>query len=97
MELNVFASVNQAIDESVTERVCAKYGFRFELEKRERGTGETYLVSTIVGHPKLDAWKSPLPGDDKIFMIERVSGFWNWETAAPTVVLPTSPCWMNSW
>jgi len=42
------------------------------FQQDERGTGETYLVSTNVGHPKLDAWKSPLPGDDRIFMIERV-------------------------
>ncbi len=39
MQLNVFASVNQAIDESVAVRLCAKYGYRFELEKRERGAG----------------------------------------------------------
>ena len=37
-----------------------------------RGTGEMYLVSTKVGHPDLEAWKYPLPGDDKIFMIERL-------------------------
>jgi dipeptidyl aminopeptidase/acylaminoacyl peptidase len=37
-----------------------------------RGTGEMYLADTGVGHPKLDAWKYPLPGDDKIFMIHRV-------------------------
>jgi len=37
-----------------------------------RGTGEMYLVTTRVGHPELQAWKYPLPGDDKIFMIERV-------------------------
>jgi len=29
MEAGVFANVNQAIDETVAERVCAKYGFRF--------------------------------------------------------------------
>jgi translation initiation factor IF-2 len=51
MELNVFASVNQAIDESVTERICAKYGFRFELEKRERGTG---VVHAQVRQVELD-------------------------------------------
>jgi len=39
MELNVFATVNQAIDEVIAQKVCAKYGFRFELEKRERGSG----------------------------------------------------------
>ena len=37
-----------------------------------RGVGEMYLVSTTAGHPTLQAWKYPLPGDDKIFMIERV-------------------------
>jgi len=39
MELGVFASVNQAIDEVVAQKISAKYGFRFELEKRERGGG----------------------------------------------------------
>jgi translation initiation factor IF-2 len=39
MQLNVFANLNQAIDELVARRVCAKYGFRFEVEKRERGGG----------------------------------------------------------
>jgi len=42
------------------------------FQQDERGTGEMYLVSTAVGHPKLEAWKYPLPGDPKIFMIERV-------------------------
>lgn len=37
-----------------------------------RGTGSMYLVSTAVGHPKLEAWKYPLPGDSLIFRIERV-------------------------
>src|SRR5208282_3064314 len=34
MELGVFANVNQAIDEKIAEQLCAKYGFRFEVEKR---------------------------------------------------------------
>ncbi|HEY3160175.1 MAG TPA: DPP IV N-terminal domain-containing protein [Vicinamibacterales bacterium] len=42
----------------------------FQLD--ERGTGEMYLVSTNIGHPRLEAWKYPLPGDPNIFMIERV-------------------------
>lgn len=37
-----------------------------------RNVGEMYLVTTEVGHSELDAWKYPLPGDDYIFMIERV-------------------------
>jgi dipeptidyl-peptidase-4 len=42
------------------------------FQQDERGTGEMYLVSTNVGHPTLEAWKYPLPGDQQIFMIERV-------------------------
>ena len=37
-----------------------------------RNVGEMYLWSTKVGHGELDAWKYPLPGDDHIFMIERI-------------------------
>jgi len=39
MELGVFATVNKAIEEPIAQRVCAKYGLRFEAEKRERGGG----------------------------------------------------------
>ena len=42
------------------------------FQQDERGTGEMYLVSTAVGPPRLEAWKYPLPGDPKVFMIERV-------------------------
>ena len=37
-----------------------------------RGVGEMYLISTNVGHPKLEAWKYPLPGDSTVFKIERI-------------------------
>jgi dipeptidyl aminopeptidase/acylaminoacyl peptidase len=37
-----------------------------------RGVGEMYFVNTTVGHPTLTTLKYPLPGDEKIFMIERV-------------------------
>jgi translation initiation factor IF-2 len=39
MELGVFASVNQAVEEDIARQVCAKFGFRFEVEKRVRGGG----------------------------------------------------------
>ena len=39
MELGVFANVNQTIEEGVAQRLCSKYGFRFEVEKREKGAG----------------------------------------------------------
>jgi translation initiation factor IF-2 len=48
MELGVFANVNQAIDEKIAEQLCAKYGFRFEVEKRERGGGVVHAVETKV-------------------------------------------------
>ncbi len=37
-----------------------------------RGVGEMYLVTTNVGHPRLEAWKYPLPEDKEIFRIHRV-------------------------
>jgi len=39
MEAGIFANVNQSIDEVTAQKICAKYGFRFEVEKRERGGG----------------------------------------------------------
>lgn len=39
MSLNVFANVNQSIDEPAAREICAKNGFRFRLERRERGAG----------------------------------------------------------
>ncbi len=51
MELHVLANVNQAIEESVAEKICRKYGFRFEVEKRERGGG---IVHTPVHEVELD-------------------------------------------
>ncbi|HEX7369254.1 MAG TPA: DPP IV N-terminal domain-containing protein [Rhodanobacteraceae bacterium] len=38
----------------------------------QRQVGDMYTVDTRVGHPKLDAWKYPLPGDEHVFMIEPV-------------------------
>ncbi|GHG00141.1 S9 family peptidase [Thalassotalea marina] len=37
-----------------------------------RKVGEMGIVSTAVGHPNIDVWKYPLPGDEHIFKIERV-------------------------
>ena len=39
MALGIFANVNQAIDEPIAEQLCAKNGFKFELEKRAKGEG----------------------------------------------------------
>ncbi len=48
MKLGVFATVNQAIDEKIAQQICAKYGFRFEVEKRERGAGIIHAVEKKV-------------------------------------------------
>jgi dipeptidyl-peptidase-4 len=42
------------------------------FQQDQRQTGEMYLVDTRVGHPHLMAWKYPLPGDEKVTMIQRV-------------------------
>ncbi|MEO6035479.1 MAG: translation initiation factor IF-2 [Verrucomicrobiota bacterium] len=55
MGLGVFATVNQSIDEEAAQKICAKYGFRFEIEKRERGGG--------IGHAPVK--KIELDVDDK--------------------------------
>ncbi len=42
------------------------------FQQDQRKVGDMYLVSTNVGHPKLQSWKYPLPGDENVTMIERV-------------------------
>jgi dipeptidyl-peptidase 4 len=42
----------------------------FQQDQRE--VGDMYLVDTKVGHPTLQAWKYPLPGDKVVAMIQRV-------------------------
>jgi dipeptidyl-peptidase-4 len=42
------------------------------FQQDQRRTEDMYEVETILGHPKLYAWKYPLVGDENITMIERV-------------------------
>src|SRR5258708_2104811 len=42
------------------------------FQQDQRGVGEMYLVDTRIGHPQLQAWKYPLPGDEKVTTIQRV-------------------------
>src|SRR5882762_7973910 len=42
------------------------------FQQDQRKVGEMYLVETKVGHPTLQAWKYPLPGDAIITTIQRV-------------------------
>ena len=48
MEAGVFANVNQAIDEKIAAQVCAKYGVRFEVEKRAKGEGQVHAPAKKV-------------------------------------------------
>lgn len=56
MEVGVFANVNQSIEETIAQRICAKYGFKFEVEKRERGSG---LVHAPIKKVELDIEDKP--------------------------------------
>jgi dipeptidyl aminopeptidase/acylaminoacyl peptidase len=42
------------------------------FQQDQRQDGDMYLVTTKVGHPELQSWKYPLPGDQHVTMIERV-------------------------
>jgi dipeptidyl-peptidase-4 len=62
------------------------------FQQDERAVGEMYVVETRVGHPVLQAWKYPLPGDSAIQMIHRV--VIDLTGARPTVVrlqMPPDP------
>ena len=48
MEWKVMANVNQAVDETVAAKLCAKHGFKFEAEKRERGGGIVHAPKKAV-------------------------------------------------
>jgi translation initiation factor IF-2 len=56
IELKVMANVNQAIDEVVAQKLCAKYGYRFELEKREKRAG---IVHAPTREVELDVEDKP--------------------------------------
>jgi hypothetical protein len=42
------------------------------FQQDQRQVGEMYLVSAQVGHPRLEAWKYPLPGDEHVALLHRV-------------------------
>ena len=52
MEMNIFTSANQALEEEVSRKLCVKLGFTFEIEKREKGAGQVHAPVKIVEPPK---------------------------------------------
>ncbi|MBA2241605.1 MAG: translation initiation factor IF-2 N-terminal domain-containing protein, partial [Chthoniobacterales bacterium] len=51
MELNVFANQNQTIEPDVATQICAKHGFVFEMERREKGGGVHKVEQIVVAPP----------------------------------------------
>ena len=41
-------------------------------QQDERNVGEWHMVKTMPGHPELESWKYPLPGDSVVAMCHRV-------------------------
>jgi translation initiation factor IF-2 len=52
MEMNVFATLNQSIEEDVAIKVCQAKGFEFQLERREKGGG-VHKVEQVIEVPPL--------------------------------------------
>jgi translation initiation factor IF-2 len=52
MEMNIFTSANQALEEEIARKLCVKLGFTFEIEKREKGAGQVHAPVKIVEPPK---------------------------------------------
>ncbi len=52
MSMNIFVNLNQPVELDVATKVCQKYGFTFEREKREKGAGVHKPVEKIVEPPK---------------------------------------------
>jgi translation initiation factor IF-2 len=51
MEMNVFATLNQTLEEPVAKKICEKRGFVFLAEKRKEGGG-VHKVAPVVEPPK---------------------------------------------
>ena len=52
MEMNIFTSANQPVEEEVARKLSVKLGFTFEIEKREKGAGQVHAPVKIVEPPK---------------------------------------------
>jgi translation initiation factor IF-2 len=52
MEMNIFTSANQSVEEEVARKLSVKLGFTFEIEKREKGAGQVHAPVKIVEPPK---------------------------------------------
>jgi len=51
MAMNIFANINQTIEPDITSQICAKHGFVFEMERREKGGGVHKVEQVVVAPP----------------------------------------------
>jgi translation initiation factor IF-2 len=63
MEMNVFATLNQKIEEDVATRICEAKGFKFEIERREKGAG-VHKVEQVIEIPPKPPVIEDLPEDE---------------------------------
>jgi translation initiation factor IF-2 len=51
MALNIFANANQTVEPDIATQICAKHGFVFEMERREKGGGVHKVEQVVVAPP----------------------------------------------
>ena len=51
IEMNIFPSANQVLEQDVVTALCKKHGFTLEVERREKGAG-VHKVEVVVEAPK---------------------------------------------
>ncbi len=54
MEMEIFATLTQAIEPEIASKVCEKHGFIFEKERREKGAG-VHKVEEVIEVPETPA------------------------------------------
>ena len=51
MTFNIFANINQTVEPDIATQICAKHGFVFEMERREKGGGVHKVEQVVVAPP----------------------------------------------
>ena len=62
MEMNIFAAVNQTLEPDIAAKVCAKHGFVFEKEKRDKAK----QIHKEPDKPKEPPKEAPKPREDEL-------------------------------
>lgn len=53
MKLNIFAAIQQTIELEIASKLCDKYGFHLEREKRKTGEGHRKIAPSVLSSPDL--------------------------------------------